>query len=492
MGNSTVKSATLTGTQRQLDGKQHDMATKFDRERVVSGKVLVVENKSLSASLCRKPAFFLSKTFSTKNLNNKATNHRQHQRHHHRVSSSSVFVEAVDARRGPGFVFMLDARTFMFNGTTTFLGKHFEFGSFERDFISLKDLWDSAMHEVLGLEARVGDKFRQEVQIPWNAEVREIENDVGLMDLLSEFEQRKPNIDPIQHPNPEQEPIVLTDSSSPLFEDDANYNSYGSLNQTSIHDSEDEISNENNGVEDEVPNENNGLGDELPNNCGDENDNLSDVNEDDITEEEVVDNPIMDTTFRLRDDGRITIEVGWLFRNSTHFREVLLDYSIQEGFKLQRIKNEKRRITYGCEANSCLWRVHGSPTSDRITYILKTLTNDHNYLAVPKNRDVTSSWFGKRFELIIKENPDINIRVLGSVILRQYGVHVPDHTLYRAKKYALNIGVEDPNQSYNKLYRYGHIIMERNPESYVKIKIITNPNPQILATFERFYLSFQA
>ncbi|TXG60945.1 hypothetical protein EZV62_012308 [Acer yangbiense] len=362
-------------------------------------------------------------------------------------------------------------RNFMFNGTATFSGKHFVLGCFERDYICLKDLWDSAMHEVLGLEAVAGDKFRQEVQFPWNAEVREIENDARLMDVLTEFERRKPNInlnqqpnlDLIQQSNPKEEPIVLTDSSSnsdgsimddgedevPNAMDDSEDEVPNAMDDSedeanAMDDSEDEVPNAMDDNEDEVPNENIRLGDELLVDSGDENDGLSDVNEDDI----------MGTAFRPRDDGRITIEVGQLFRNNTHFREVLLDYSVQEGFKLRRIKNEKRRITYGCEANGCPWRAHGSPTFDRVTYMLKTLRNSHNCLAIPKNRDVTSAWLGKRFELLIKENPDINIRVLGSVILRQCGVSVPDHTLFRAKKYALNIGSEDHKNSYSKLYRF--------------------------------------
>ncbi|KAI9164792.1 hypothetical protein LWI28_002184 [Acer negundo] len=237
-------------------------------------------------------------------------------------------------------------------------------------------------------------------------------------------------------------------------------------------DSEDEDPNAMDESEDEDPNENNGSGDEVPIDSGDENDGLSDVDEEKIVEEKGI------------DDGRITIEVGQLFRNSTHFRKVLLDYSVQEGFKLRRIKNEKMRITYGCEANVCHWRAHGSPTFDRVTYMLKTLRNAYNCLTVPKNKDVTSVWLGKRFELLIKENPDINIRVLGSVILRQCGVNVPDHTLYRAKKYALNIGSEDHKNSYNKLYRYGHVIMEMNPGSNVKMKVISDP------TFPRFKLDY--
>ena len=54
----------------------------------------------------------------------------------------------------------------MFNDSISFMGKRFELGIFERDYMSLKDLWDSVMHEVLGFEALVGEKFRQEVQIP--------------------------------------------------------------------------------------------------------------------------------------------------------------------------------------------------------------------------------------------------------------------------------------------------------------------------------------
>ncbi|TXG66487.1 hypothetical protein EZV62_007762 [Acer yangbiense] len=155
--------------------------------------------------------------------------------------------------------------------------------------------------------------------------------------------------------------------------------------------------------------------------------------------------------------------------------------------------NERSRITSWCEVKGCSWRVHGSLTYDRVIYMLKTHTDNHNCLAVPKNRDVTSVWLGKIFETFIKENPYTNIKVLGAIILRQCKVIVPDHTLYRAKKYVLKIREEDHKQSYNKLYSYGHIILERNLGSYVKLSTSRyNPNPQVPTNFQRFYLSFQA
>ncbi|TXG57247.1 hypothetical protein EZV62_018560 [Acer yangbiense] len=173
-----------------------------------------------------------------------------------------------------------------------------------------------SMHEVLGLEAVVSDKFRKEVQFPWNAKPN-----INL--------NQQPNRDPIRQSNLEEEPIVLTDSSSnsdgsimddgedevPNAMDDSEYEVPNAMDNSedevpnAMDDSEDEA-NVMDDSEHEVPNENIGLGDELPVDSGDENDGLSDVNEDDIVEEDVIDNPVMGIAFRPRDDGRITIEVG--------------------------------------------------------------------------------------------------------------------------------------------------------------------------------------
>ncbi|KAL5847420.1 hypothetical protein ACOSQ3_010944 [Xanthoceras sorbifolium] len=156
-----------------------------------------------------------------------------------------------------------------------------------------------------------------------------------------------------------------------------------------------------------------------------------------------------------------------------------------EGFMLNRIKNESRRITCGCATQGCPWRVHGSPTYDRVTFMLMG--------SVTKNRDVRAPWLGKKFQGVIQENPGMNIRILHSIVLRTCGLDVPDHTLYRAKNYALCIGEKEHIRSYNMLYRYAEVIHERNPGSCVKINTINiNPDPKIPAHFQRLFLSFHA
>ncbi|KAH7550623.1 hypothetical protein JRO89_XS13G0233500 [Xanthoceras sorbifolium] len=153
---------------------------------------------------------------------------------------------------------------------------------------------------------------------------------------------------------------------------------------------------------------------------------LSDVNEDNISEDVVreigseeesdsnnTDQPFRGRAFRFGDDGKIHLEVDQLYRNMRHFRQVIFDYSVQEGFMLNRIKNESMRITCGCATQGCPWRVHGSPTYDRVTFM-----------------------------------------ILHSIVLRTCSLDVPDHTLYKAKNYALCIGEKEHIRSYNMLYRY--------------------------------------
>ncbi|TXG57256.1 hypothetical protein EZV62_018569 [Acer yangbiense] len=165
-------------------------------------------------------------------------------------------------------------------------------------------------------------------------EVREIRNDAELFYVLGEFEQR--NVSQIHFNVNYIPPAAMSYYQSSNSENEESYN-------------------ENNENGDEMHNANN--------DNGDENDGLSDVNEDGISQEVVVDigsdsdndvqrdPPNRGTAFRVGVDGRITLEVGQMFR-------------------------------------------------------------------VTKNRDANSVWLGKKFEAFIKENLDANIKVLGSAVLR--------------------------------------------------------------------------
>ncbi|KAK0596172.1 hypothetical protein LWI29_013367 [Acer saccharum] len=328
------------------------------------------------------------------------------------------------------------------------MGESFEIGRFTRDLFSLKDLWDCVMHGTLGLQFAVGDKYHQQVPIPWNGGLREIQTNSDLMDVLALFEQN--NVNKI-HFNVE----------------------YISVNVVMPSDSDDQSSYNDRDMDDgNVMGEEHNDGPRVLDIEDDDNelDGLFVVNEDNISQEVVLENgsgsegeidqPNRGTTFTLGEDGRIKLEVDQLFKNATHFRQILLEYSIQEGNRIKRIRNERKRIINGCKVKGCQWRVHDSPTYDEITYMLKTLKPKRDCLLVVKNKDITTRWLEKRFETLIKDNPDMNIRVLASIVLRNIGVYVPDHTLYRAKRFSLKIGDKDHKESYNKIYRYGASLLK--------------------------------
>ncbi|KAL5793460.1 hypothetical protein ACOSP7_002054 [Xanthoceras sorbifolium] len=89
----------------------------------------------------------------------------------------------------------------------------FEMGSFVRDYISLKHIWDNIMMEKFGT-----------ISVP--GELREIQSTGDLMDLLAEFEEKKVkqihfNVDYMALnviqlvPNPEQDPEPLNQTNQP-------------------------------------------------------------------------------------------------------------------------------------------------------------------------------------------------------------------------------------------------------------------------------------
>ncbi|KAL5861627.1 hypothetical protein ACOSQ4_002923 [Xanthoceras sorbifolium] len=52
--------------------------------------------------------------------------------------------------------------------------------------------------------------------------------------------------------------------------------------------------------------------------------------------------------FRADPTGKIKLEVAQLFQNLHHFKQVIRDFAVQEGFQLRRIKNERDRYTAEC------------------------------------------------------------------------------------------------------------------------------------------------
>ena len=52
-------------------------------------------------------------------------------------------------------------------------------------------------------------------------------------------------------------------------------------------------------------------------------------------------------------DGKIVIQIGQVFDDMYHFRRIVKDYVIQNGFEIKRIHNDEIRMTFICVGEGC-------------------------------------------------------------------------------------------------------------------------------------------
>ncbi|KAK3189032.1 hypothetical protein Dsin_028593 [Dipteronia sinensis] len=146
--------------------------------------------------------------------------------------------------------------------------------------------------------------------------------------------------------------------------------------------------------------------------------------------------------------GVIELQQGQLFNDVNHFRQILRDFTIQEGFALNRVKNESHRVTVKCKAEGCTWRVHASPTADGLTYKIKSYNGEHTCRKLTKNEEANATWIANRYGSLIRSNPDMKISLLETNLRQKYGLVVSTWKLYRAKQKALESAGEDHKASF--------------------------------------------
>ncbi|XP_043687409.1 uncharacterized protein LOC122638616 [Telopea speciosissima] len=168
-------------------------------------------------------------------------------------------------------------------------------------------------------------------------------------------------------------------------------------------------------------------------------------------------------------DQNVTFRVGQEFKNVYHFREVLEDYEVQEGFKALRHKNDKSRVTAICAGNGCAWRIHASVLpSDHITFVVKTLVDKHTCRGEVSNLNVTSKWIAKKLASNFRADPAMSNKVMENMLKEKYNVDTTNMRLYRARWRARDEIDGSHAKSFNKLESYGDMIKAKNPgNSYV-------------------------
>ncbi|KAK3189310.1 hypothetical protein Dsin_028871 [Dipteronia sinensis] len=189
-------------------------------------------------------------------------------------------------------------------------------------------------------------------------------------------------------------------------------------------------------------------------------------------------------------NGQISLQVGQVFESVEKGREVLSKYAIQEGFELDKSKNDARRLTYKCKGDECSWRIHLSYLPDDVTFKIRSITGDHvNCRRMMNNNEATTKWVASVTSLLIRDNPNVKAKVLQTQIKSTYGVEPSKSKIYRAKRKELKMLKSNHVDCYGQLRKYGNILLQMNPGSLAVVGIDTL---SVTPKFQRFFLSFNA
>ncbi|KAK1568711.1 hypothetical protein Q3G72_027798 [Acer saccharum] len=137
-------------------------------------------------------------------------------------------------------------------------------------------------------------------------------------------------------------------------------------------------------------------------------------------------------------EGLISFHIGQIFNGKEHMREIFKEYDIHEGIELKRVKNDRVRQTYRCTGDDCEWRAHGSCMINGVTFMLKTLKDQHDCHRVHNNKKAKVKWIASKFEKLMKSNSNVDVKVIGDLLRENYKVSVEIQKLYKAKHRTLN------------------------------------------------------
>ncbi|KAL0364455.1 UNVERIFIED_CONTAM: hypothetical protein Sangu_0543100 [Sesamum angustifolium] len=161
---------------------------------------------------------------------------------------------------------------------------------------------------------------------------------------------------------------------------------------------------------------------------------------------------------------KVKLEKGMVFVDINAFRKVLKEFVIQEGFKVMRMRNEKKRVTAHCSVKDCPWRVHASPLADGVTFQVKTYVPNHTCVRSDPTKEASAEWIASKIESVLRENPGMKARE-GS--------------------YA---------ESFGRMSYYADLVLEKNEGSVVTLQCDVDETEPIHSTpiFKRFFLGLSA
>ncbi|KAG8377614.1 hypothetical protein BUALT_Bualt08G0051300 [Buddleja alternifolia] len=216
---------------------------------------------------------------------------------------------------------------------------------------------------------------------------------------------------------------------------------------------------------------------------------LSDVDEAHTNGMRMLSDEIVGNYFHQSEGNIDELEVGMTFDDVDHFRMVVKNFSIQEDFPLERVKNERSRVTLKCQREGCTWRIHASPVgADKKTYQIKSYNANHTCDPFGDGcKEASATWIANKMKDDFESNPLTDVNTLGMNLKKRHGVSVSSWKLYRARQKAMDLVSGDHKESYAKIPNYIAALRKIDVNIFIGLKCdgLDISNPLSHCRFER-------
>ncbi|KAL4555620.1 hypothetical protein LXL04_038244 [Taraxacum kok-saghyz] len=142
----------------------------------------------------------------------------------------------------------------------------------------------------------------------------------------------------------------------------------------------------------------------------------------------------------------------------------------------------------------CPWVIQASRSTTEENWYIKTYVPKHTCLHTRKIRSATTSFLSKQIMDQVETNLTVPVRSLQSQLQKKYHVGFSIHKIFRAKCQAKKIVQGDYTKQYEVLRDYILELQSTNPDTTVKLDLVSEPNMANVTTrcFKRLYICLGA
>ncbi|XP_048615620.1 uncharacterized protein LOC125588355 [Brassica napus] len=170
--------------------------------------------------------------------------------------------------------------------------------------------------------------------------------------------------------------------------------------------------------------------------------------------------------FSLKD----VVKRGETFQNKSKLKAALEMSAMKNNFDYKVVNSDRKLWYIRCVDNKCKWSVRSEGLSGSTYFIIKNYVADHTCAASNMNNGCQTASAKTIGSLImhrydgVKEGPKANDII--HIMRMEHGCEISKSLAWDAREYAISLVIGIPEQSFDKILKYLHMLKEANPGTH--------------------------